>query len=135
MIETHLFIHLFLHKVDCVDYTLFVVCYPFSNIKTIKTVGYNLKLLNISRTASSLEGGVDYFLQSAYFQNAPASSSQKMAPRASSFGLSLSSSALGPTTFSLNPPAPTAFMGSSIISLTSAPWRRAASAFTYPSLQ
>jgi len=44
MIETHLFIHLFLHWVDCVDYTLFVVCYPFSNIKTVKTVGFNLKL-------------------------------------------------------------------------------------------
>jgi len=36
--NTFIIIHLFLHWVDCVDYTLFVVCYPFSNIKTVKTV-------------------------------------------------------------------------------------------------
>merc|ERR1711909_36659 len=75
------------------------------------------------------------FPQSPHFQNDPASSSQNTAPLGSSLGLSLSSSDLGPTTFSLNPPAPTAFMGSSNISLTSAPWSAACSAVRYPSLQ
>ena len=115
---------------DCTDYTWVVYC-PFSNSKTVKTVGFTSKLkqLNLieflikcfktgftlqsrrwllsaiccqkwlrfpevySFAISSIHFEINHFLP-AHFQKAPASSSQKMAPRASSFGLSLSSSAL-----------------------------------------
>ena len=50
-----------------------------------------------------------------YFQKASASSSQKTAPLGSSLGRSLASSAGGPTTFSLKPPAPTAWGKGSLV--------------------